>query len=352
MKKLLFLLLLCPIALGLKAQRVDLDKAWFDYTYRNLPSSVLDKSYTTYSINITKTAALNIYSNESSSSRINIEGKKKLASGGHILVNLNLGDLIIESSQVKDRVEIHKDKDGKETGRSYFYWVEVVYSFSANSTAKDYKGQSIGSWNLSSSTSKKTYTSSEYSKSSDASDYYNNNKVEIKTRLIEEQINAALASLNGSLNSAIAYQTSSARVYFWDLGSKKNAEFANYTQATATSIAALKMMTANEIPTQIFEKLQPAIDYFTNLPTMYTSEEKGDKKMRYSAYFNLATIYLFTEQFDKAKEYARLLVNNDYDVKDGEDMFKQADNIIAQLARHELTSRHFVIDVENAQAPQ
>jgi hypothetical protein len=352
MKRLLIILLFCPIALGLKAQKVDLDKVFFAYNYRNMPSIVLDKSYTTYSIDITKSAALNAYSNESSSSKINIEGKKKVSSGGHIQVNLNLGDLIIASSEVKERVEINKDKDGKETSRSYFYKVEVVYSFTASAEAKDYKGASLAHWSLAVPTDKKTWNSDEYSKQKDAADYYNNNKLEIKTRLIDEQINAALTSLNSSCNAAFAYQTSSSREKLWDLGSKKHPEFANYTQATASAIAALKLITANEIPAQVLKDIKPAIEYFTELPNNYTKDEKGDKKIRYGAYFNLATIYLFTEQFDKAKEFARKLADNDYDAKDGEDLFKEADKIAAQLAKHQLTSRHFAIDVSNAEPPK
>jgi hypothetical protein len=352
MKKLIFLLLLCPLAIGLKAQRVDLDRAWFAYNYRNIPSIVVDNSYTTYSVSVTKSPALKVFSNETNTSNISIEGKKKVESGGHILINVELNDLIIETSEVKERIDIRKDKDGKETGRSYYYRVEAVYTFDANATVKDYTGKSLASWVLSSGRDKKTYTSSEYSKSSEAANFYNNNKVEIKTNLVKEQIDAALTSLNSSLRSGIAYATSSSRENLWDLGSKKNAEFAAYTQATATIIEALKMITANEIPKEVFEKVQPAIDYFTSLPSKYTSDEKGDKKLRYGAYYNLGIFYLFTEQFDKAKEAGKNLINNDYDVKDGEEIIKRANSVMDQLQKHQLTSRHFVIDISNAQPPQ
>jgi hypothetical protein len=60
---------------------------------------------------------------------------------------------------------------------------------------------------------------------------------------------------------------------------------------------------------------------------------------------------MFTEQFDKAKEYAQKLVANDFDPKDGERMIKEIDAIVADLQKHNYTTRHFIPDLENIQLP-
>lgn len=352
MRKTAFLIaLLMP--LSLIAQRTDLDKAWFNYSYRHLPARLLDNSFMTYSVKVEKTVALDMYSNESANSLINIEGRKKVEGTGHFNVLVSLSDLIIESTEVKERVEIHKDKDGKETGRSYYYKVDVLYSFAADARVTDFKGAQMASYGLASRSNKRVFSTSEYSKSSDAVNFYNNNKLEIKTQLVRENIEEALSSLNSSLNNDFGYRTIASREYLWALGSKKSAEFAAYGQAIETLKGALESVSADAVPSDINGRMQPAIDYFNNMAAKYTDpEEKDQKKLRYGAYYNIALAYFFTEQFDKAIDYANRLINNDYDAKDGENMIKDIKKVQEDLQQHSLVTRHFYPDVENAVPPQ
>ena len=69
MKKITLLFaVLMPLAV--MAQRTDLDKDWFNYSYRHLPSKPIDNSYMTYSVTVEKTVALDMYSNENANSRM------------------------------------------------------------------------------------------------------------------------------------------------------------------------------------------------------------------------------------------------------------------------------------------
>jgi len=350
MKRILFSILFFSVLLRLEAQRLDLDKSWFNYSYRVLPNIVLDKSYMTFSVHITKTVALDAYSNESANNLINIEGKKKVSSDEYFDVNVNLGDLIIEQSEVKERIEVNKDKDGKEIGRNYYYHVEVKYSFDASAQVKDYKGKLLMNYGMAGRDTKPVFSSSEFGKYDDAANYYNNNKLEIKTSLVSEQINKALNSLNSSLNQDFGYRVINSREYFWNLGSPKHPEYKAYQEACAIGNKALTMITANEIPAQAKEVAQQAIDYFSGIVDKYkNAEEKAEKKLRYGAYFNLAEIFLFTEQFDKAKEYAQKLIDNDYDSRDGEKMIKIANSLQGEFEKHQINTQHFLPDTENIQ---
>lgn len=352
MKKFLSILFTSSFVLSLTAQRLDLDKSWFDHSYRRLPNYVLDPSFKTYSVNIFKTVALDAYSNESANNLIGIEGKKKVDGPAHFAVNVNLNDLIIEKSEVKERVQVHTDKDGKETGRSYYYHVSVIYSFDASAEVKDHSGKRLSYYSLARRDSKKEFKTSEVLKSSDAANYYNNNKLEIKTNLVSEQITSAMQSLNGSLNSDFGFTTIKAREYLWTVGSKKHAEYQACQDACTAGTSAMNIITADMITEDVKVKMQPAIEYFLGLTTKYTNtEEKAEKKIRYGAYFNLAQLYMFTEQFDKAREYAQKLVANDFDPRDGEKIIKEIDAILADMQKHSATTRHFVPDLENIQMP-
>jgi hypothetical protein len=49
--------------------------------------------------------------------------------------------------------------------------------------------------------------------------------------------------------------------------------------------------------------MQPLIEYFDALKTKYADDSKPARKMRYSAYYNLAVIYLLA--YGTRKDYCR-----------------------------------------------
>lgn len=352
MNRILTALFLCFILIDINAQRIDLDKSYFDYTYRRLPNIVLDKSFTTYSVEIFKSVALDAYSNESANSIINIDGRQKVQSNGHFIVKADLKDLIIEGSEVIERVEVHKDKDGKETGRSYYYHVRVTYSFEASGSVRDYKNASMSSYLLATRDSKSIYRSTEYPKRADAANFYNNNSLEIITSLVSEQITKAMKFFNDLLNSDFGYATTTERGILWTLGSKKHPEYAMFQQNVDAAKSSLSLLAANEMPEQVYDDLKAIIEYFAAIPGRFSNtEEKGEAKLRYAAYYNLAELFLLTEKVDKAKEYAQKLVDNAFDPKDGEKIIKEADALAADFEKHQMVTRHFKPDLDNIQPP-
>jgi hypothetical protein len=353
MKRILTSLIVLMMSAGaLHAQKVDLDKQFFTHKYRTWPNTVLDKAYKTYSVDIRKTVALDVYSNESANERVTIEGRKKVSAGGHIQIIVDLQDLITVSNKVAERTEPIKDQAGKETGKKTYYRVELNYTFAATSTINDYQGTKLNSYTLSARDNSKVWKSSEYDNYTSAAKFYNDNKLEIKTKLISDEINAALNSLNSSLAYEYGYSSSANTEILWKLGSKKHPEFDAYNTAIETTKASLEKLTADQLPADIMAGLESAIKYFESLPEKYNvADDKAMKKLRYGAFFNLTAIYLYTENFDKAKDYATKLVANDYDAKDGERFLKEIESIKAALAKHAATTRHFVPDFQDAQAP-
>lgn len=348
MKKTLLLIILTVTSLSnALAQRVDIDKFAFDYKYRQVPNLVLDTTLSNYSVNITKTKALQAYSNETEGSAIKIEGRNFVESNGRIIINISFEDLMIESSAVEQIIEVKKDKDGKETGRTYTYKVNVVYTFASSANISDYKGAPLKSYNLKDRFTKQTYSSQIFNQREEASEYYSNNKLEIKTKLSDEQINTSLSTLNWNLSFDFAYLSMHNRVYIWTTDSKKHPENTLVQQAAEATKIALMQITSKEIPASVLTELDPIIKYYLSIPTKYTNpSEKQEKKIRFAAYYNLANIYFLTDQFEKAKEYAALIISNDYDPKDGENLIEDATNIVVRYKKHGLNSRHFYVNIE------
>lgn len=346
-------LLLISCFSGLTAQRLDLDKYSFIYSYRLLPNIALDKSYLSYTVNISKANELGSLAGQSDTSKITIAGRKKVPSRAHFIVDINLDKVIFGKAEIKNKVEVTKDKDGKETSRKTLYYVEFRYSFEATAVVNDYKNVKLASYKISSRDDAKVYKSNAFESSKAASDIYNNQTKEISANIITEEIKNAYASFNASLNKDFGIIARQTKVHLWTLGSSKHPEYQAWKDACALVKSVLENITADSIPKVSNSQVNFAIDYFAGIASKYqNSEDKAERKLRYGSFYNLATIYLCLEQFDMAKENAQKIVENDFDVKDGNELTQEVNTIKSRLDKHQMTTQHFTLDLEHISLPQ
>ncbi len=120
----------------------------------------------------------------------------------------------------------------------------------------------------------------------------------------------------------------------------KNDEGKTQTEAIEAVKEIFKGMKADEPTDQIATNVQPLIEYFESLKTKYATDDKPGRKMRYSAYYNLAKIYLFLDQPDKAIKEGEAFVANDYDPKDGKRLIEEANKLKELFAATKFTNRH------------
>ncbi len=97
---------------------------------------------------------------------------------------------------------------------------------------------------------------------------------------------------------------------------------------------------SNESIEPLVGNLTPLIDYLQALKTKYTGDDKRNKKMRYSAFYNLSNIYYYLDMPEKAKIEAEGLIKNDFDEKDGEELIKAADRLKEVFAKTNFKTRH------------
>ncbi|HYC30340.1 MAG TPA: hypothetical protein VEB42_16005, partial [Chitinophagaceae bacterium] len=120
--------------------KVDLDKYNFTASYRDLPKKGLDTAYHTFSVKLEYGLLSKLaLRKDELENQVYIDGWRRIAYGAHVQVNLRFEDLLIQGSEVKERVEVIKDKNGKETGKKTTYVVEVPYTFGAQAKITDYK---------------------------------------------------------------------------------------------------------------------------------------------------------------------------------------------------------------------
>jgi hypothetical protein len=110
-------------------------------------------------------------------------------------------------------------------------------------------------------------------------------------------------------------------------------------------------MTENEPLNKVKQKMQPVIDYFEKIKKEYITSDKEDRKMRYASYYNLAKIYIYLDEPEKAMAEAGALAMNDFDEKDGK-MLQQAAVLLAdKLRKNNANTRHFAVNVNNYASP-
>lgn len=349
--KAIFSVLLLTVCTNCFTQKVDLDRFHFTVQYRNFPNTPVNKSYNTFNLLFGGSPTSKSFMMEDELVHsISIVGWKQLPYKAHIAVQTFFGDFIIKSSNVTERKEEVKDKDGKITGYKYYYAAQIVYNFPIRYTVTDYKGVMLTNETVISSD--RTWTSTEYNNHKDAADYYNNNRSVIRGNLSRKDMGEALKSITGSLNFKYGFPPASYYTKLWILNNKKHPEY-EATQAIWNRFKqAAARVTYEGVGEEDKAVFLSVIDYFNSLKIKYNGSDKTDKKMRYSSYYNNAMIYIWLlDNFDAALKEADDLIANDFDSGDGKDFKKDIERLQQGLKKVGVNSLHYVINVEDAVGP-
>src|SRR5215204_1953125 len=206
MKKILITLVTVLCIINSFGQRVDLDKYNFNASYIDLPKMIIDTSYKTFFVEIDASSTLNREIREiNPAEMIYIEGWKKLERNGHVKIFTQLEDVFIENFEVKERVEVLKDKDGKETGKKSHFYVQVAYSFQAESKVSDYKGNPITTIDLADRNNRQTYNSQEFSTFLEASLYYKFRGIDFTKEISKRAVRNAMNNLSDYMTYNYGY---------------------------------------------------------------------------------------------------------------------------------------------------
>ena len=353
MKKVLTYLFTLISSLGVFGQRVDLDKYNFSANYVDLPRMVIDTSFKTYFVEIDASAALkNHLVGENLLESIHIDGWKKLSEKAHVKIFTRLEDVFIENVEVKERVEILKDKDGKETGRRNYFYVQLIYTFEAEAEVSDYKGNPIITFTLANRDDRQTYKTQEFSSFIEASLYFKFRGVDFTKEIAKRAARNAINYLSYEMTVNYGYTASTVNDFLWILDSRKHPEYDAHRKAWIVFKQAMFRMSAEEPVDEIRQSLIPVINYYESIKKRYSSNRKADRKIRYASYFNLAKLYYYLDDADAAMREAGELMLNEFDEKDGRRLESAATELKMLLKQNKFTSRHFPLQTEKYKGPE
>jgi hypothetical protein len=313
---------------------------------------IIDTSYKTFFVEIDASSTLTRDIREiNPEEMVYIDGWKKLKGNGHVKIFTHLADVFIENVEVKERVDVLKDKDGKETGKKSFFYLQVAYSFAAESEVTDYKGNEVATINLADRNTRETYNSQEFSSFLEASLYYKFRGIDFTKEISKRAVRNAMSSLSNYMTFNYGYSSRTVTDFLWILDSKKHPEYEAHRRAWLTFKQAMFQMNAEETLDEVKKALAPVITYYEKVKKRYSSESKSDRKMRYASYYNLAKIHYYLDDADAAMREAGELTMNGYDEKDGRGLEAAARQLKAILKLNKFSGRHFPLDIEKYSAP-
>ncbi len=370
-------LLLCIFLPNLLfAQKVDLDRFYFDVNYQRLPTEYVPLDARTYGFMVSLGQVFNAFTNETEAhDKLFISGWKKVESNPTVGASVVLEDFVERKVQRTSRVEEQKDKNGKLISSTTFYRMVVDYSFIGNVSVKgpftpvkpSVKQLEEQKKKEESVTTNRFLKNAVISKPDDANvtsnplfwkynenvqylgpestdpkkvqEDFDNNRVNILDAKMREKYGAVLGSINYRLNNLYGYGPISDREMLWIMDSK--GEEGNVQMEAIQAVKVIfAQMKANQSLDEIKSNLEPLVEYFQSLKKKYSSDDKWARKIRYSSFYNLSKIYLMIDEPERAIKEAEGLISNDYDVKDGRSLIDAGEKLLADFERAKVRSRH------------
>jgi len=349
MKKLLLVILIISGVFSICAQtkNVNVDNYRFDVVVRTFPAKPWNPLFFNYSVAINASAIVqkNISIGEVYDA-VNIEAQRKVQDFNQaaLILQLNLGSIVINSSKVVDDIKTKKNKDGSVT-ETHEYYMEVNYNFSSSYEIKS-TGKTLSKGEPYSNLSSRKYSTERYKTSKDASDFWNNNREMIIANLYRDLCLTSAAQLSSTATSLYGFPVIKSFVLLKTIDEKKHNENEAFRKNVELLKSALQAMTP-EIPMDR-KQADALIKYFKSIPERYADpKSKADARLRYAAYYNLCRIYLYLDEPDNVYKYADLILANGEDTKDSERLRDDANDLKTALNKTAIKTRHFNPDDYN-----
>lgn len=361
-KSTLFIAFISMATFGQKSPKVDLDRFSVVAEYQKLPELNIPFQDRVYNVNTEVSPGIyNMPDAQNITNDILIHGWKFSNESPSVSIFIRIEDFIENNVAITHRLVEEKDKDGKVI-KSYKLYkakssfngkaaIDVTTTFTITQEKPIDKKVEENRF-LSPTTSKTTtgeasfranqslsHETKEFRTFQEAEKEYKLNRSNTYKNQLNTFISHVKYTVNNHVNAKFGFKPSGARFILWILDSKEEEGQIQKDAIEAVRIIFSEMKATTPIA-ETEERLQPLIAYFESLKTKYPNDDKGSKKIRYSAYFNLGKIYYFLDQPEKAIKEGQGLIENGYDKKDGEEIIKDAEELMEEFKEKGFASRH------------
>ncbi len=314
-------------------------REYFNLNYVSIPSKLIYDQIKTYSVDVSSIGTRYGYSLQELESLAGglVSYKKVPASEANLKINYRIGPFTL----VDKKVESGYTEDSKTKVKKYYYY--VVYSYKIEASMEVYNAANgirllsnylpanvvtLGN-SLSVGTS---YTSG------DALNNWNNNEAVTVTKSVQEQIAGFMSRSRSMISNEFDFVNTKEQITLFKL---KKCDIADqYNENLQKVIEALKLMTADEQPSQYLEKIKDQVAYFESYNDKFNPTDKKEDVLFFANNYNLASIYYCLDEFEKAKYYAIRLDNVNAKEAESAILATKINSMPLLLSKHFLTTRH------------
>ncbi|AWH73287.1 hypothetical protein DCS32_03645 [Dokdonia sp. Dokd-P16] len=344
-------LLLCLFTISkATSQSANLDRNYIHTEYVSLPQVYIkDDAQRTYTVRVENAMRSDIKASQLYDQTM-IAGFTKLDTDATLNISMRINRVEYGEVTTEKIKNEKKDDDGKVISTSYSYTLHVPYTTSARLKVINNLNPNLGY--VSNLGKRENYKRTSFKTSKAAIDYWNGEGPKFRAKTSNDFYAVATSTFIDGLARRYGYVIKrNDKTQLWFLGNKKHPEFIKHQETYEAIKRAFTAMKYDQTVTDIAAKIAPQLTYLEQIVQDYQGKGRKLSKVRYASYYNLAKIYYYLDQPEKAKQFARLLIDNKYDKADGKLLLKNAEALEKRLASHSTDTRHrevFTEEVHNA----
>lgn len=347
---------------GAHAQKVDLDRFHFSVENFRLPTNYVAPDDRTYAVSVVRSPMARAMVSESEvAAGVRIAGYEEVADNAAVHIEVALGNLLFEHSDVVAHPQVVKNKDGKVVDTTWTYSVDAFFRAAGGYTIAGPGGgasmvQTTGNpflqWSARSALHGQgvresgntggvvRHSTQAFRSHKEAERHFLLNRDGIAAGLYTDFIAATVRGAATRANALYGYVPVREEQMLWILDYKNHPEYRAQQDAIAAVRTVMSRMHADDSRESFAKELAGVMDYFRSIPHKYTGNDERSRKLRYGAHYNLAVLHLALDRPDLAAESAQALVLNAFDTKDGKDLKKRAEELNARLAFHRMDGHY------------
>lgn len=374
MKRILTLILLLSFITIGQSQKADIDNKRIHVEYATIPKHYVAPANRTYSVDISGSYK---FDKQDLANHLKIRGWEQVEDGT-ANINLRVAAFSRGQSSYKKRVVEKKNDDGKVISKTTYYKYEATNSGNANlkiygpQNELDYKKKPkskkekkklmeklsnpfLQDVKGSGNTDNREYVNYDLSKTYKISTKEHKSLKEAgdeMKRTFESEYQGNLSDYNDNiasrasnyLNNHYGYSRKRDWVKFKTLGSKKHPEYEMFNNAANAMKEILSQKQFNQAFDEVTENINPIIEYFRTTADTYSSNDKHHKRLKAASLFNMAQLYYYLDQPEKAIQIGKEYLEWGHDEKDGKKFIEKSEKLAHLLNFHKMEGRFIPTD--------
>lgn len=316
--------------------------------YVSLPSQKLPDDYKTYSVSFRSSGGFGVQ-NHNRAESIKMDGFRRVSGTGsdfgHLRIYVEVGNVRTGKPQLKNYTKTNKDKDGKETKTTSYYY-EIPYNVSSSYEIIDLDGKRLAFGNPGTSD---TQSTGKHSSPSKALKALASLRGRMNSGIRGKAINNVVSATNRALAKNFDFHHSKISTELYII--KKHKTEKGFMQSFEAAKTVYESMSPTTPPAEAKERLASVLAFWSEQANIDHKKDKKLMRIFEAANYNLAVAYLYLDELDKAESHVQAITDLDGKNKKARKLLTKIDETRRLMDMHRINTLHYVRDLSDAVPP-